>query len=355
MNTGFQEETLDELRTRTGLGSKFAWTMMSGISAACYREKGEDALKEVWRRLMTAEQKDRFLAALDKLGIRDYPPAVSAALYHYFSNSIGGLKLEVVVEHRRKAWIRYLSPWGTYPGIAALVMPASIRRHIFTIWHPRNGELLGCPRLGWVLTKSVADGHPYDEGYFYEYDHDLRPEERMRFEHVDRSPEFKPDEAPKLDSNVWPEARILKGGFNYSVDYVRHLIKVMYEIFGIHAANDVIRTAMRLLGIQFCGEFVQATGEHGKDSIGVARHIAALFASFRNPVEVSGDASQATLKIGGLLPFAVDADPELRASIFEFFAMSVRLRNGHLSIRRISERGEQAEIWTIKDEGHWLW
>ena len=79
-------ETLEDLRARTGLASKFAWLMVSGMTAMCYREKGEATLVEIWRRLLTGEQKDRFLAALDKLEIRDNPPAVTAALYHYFSN-----------------------------------------------------------------------------------------------------------------------------------------------------------------------------------------------------------------------------------------------------------------------------
>lgn len=348
-------ETLEELRARTDLANKFAWLMVSGMTAMCYREKGEQPLIETWRRLLSSEQKERFIAALDKLEIRDNPPAVTAALYHYFSNSIGGLNMQVVVESPRKAWIRYMAPWGSYPGIAALAVPHSVRRTILSTWHPRNGELLGCPRLGWVATKFVSEGHPYDEGYFYEYDHDLRPEERFRVEHVERSPEFIAAEAPKLNPETWPEARILKGGYNYSVDYVRHVIAILYELLGVNAATDVIRAAMRLLGAQFTKDLARSTGETGTDAIGVLRMFGAIFTSFRNEVTVEGDAKKATLNLKGFSPFADGSAPELRAAVFEFFAMAVRQQNGHLTIERAHVSASCEETWTLTDAGEWLW
>jgi hypothetical protein len=44
---------------------------------------------------------------------------------------------------------------------------------------------------------------------------------------------------------------------------LRHLVVVLYELLGVYAANDIIRTAMRLLGVQFTAEFAQATGATG--------------------------------------------------------------------------------------------
>lgn len=348
-------ETLEELRARTDLANTFAWQMVSGITAMCYREKGEAILVEIWRRLLSSEQRDRFLAALDKLEIRDNPPAVTAAFYHYFSNKIGGLNMQVVVESPRKAWIRYMAPWGSYPGMAALAVPPSVRRTILSTWHPRNGELLGCPRLGWVATKFVAEGHPYDEGYFYEYDHDLRPEERFRVEHVEKSPEFIPENAPVLNPETWPEARILKGGYNYSVDYVRHVIAIVYELLGVHAANDVIRAAVRLLAAQFTPALVAATGHPGKDALSVLNVFGAIFAAFRNEVSVEGDEKRAVLRLKGFTPFTDKEDSELRSSIYEFFAMAVRQRNGHLKLERAPLSADGTEVWTLTDAGEWLW
>lgn len=349
------QETLPELRARTALANKFAWLMVSGITSMCYREKGEAVFNEIWRRLLASEQKERFLEALDKLGIRDHPPAVTAAMYHYFSNAIGGLNMQIVVESPRKAWIRYMAPWGSYPGMAALTVPPSVRRTILSTWHPRNGELLGCPRLGWVATKFVAEGHPYDEGYFYEHDHDLQPNERFRVEHVERTPEFDLSKAPKLDPDAWPEARILKGGYNYSVDYVRHVISIVEQLLGVHAAHDVVRSAMRLLAAQFTADLANATGETAASADGVARMFAAILRSFRNEVEITGDAAKAVLAVKGFTPFTEGDDAPLRAAVFEFFVMAVRLRNGHLSITRQYDPGSSTERWAIKDEGEWLW
>lgn len=344
-------ETIEDLRNRTALAGTFSWLIVSGITGMVYREKGEAALNEIWRRLLSSEQKDRFIAALDKLQIRDNPPAVTAALYHYHSNSIGGLNMQIVVESPRKAWIRYMAPWGSYPGMSALLVPSSVRRTILSTWHPRNGELLGCPRLGWVATKFVAEGHPYDEGYFYEYDHDLRPEERFRVEHVETSPEFIAADAPKLNPDVWPEARVLKGGYNYGVDYVRHVIAIVYELLGVHAATDIMRAAMRLLGAQFTPTLANATGESGRDAIGVANLFGAIFTAFRNDAAVEGDARAATLRLTGFTPFPEDV--HTRAAVFELFAMMVRQSNGHLKIVRAFDGHE--ERWTITDEGRWLW
>ncbi|MBR9841350.1 MAG: hypothetical protein GYB50_26300 [Rhodobacteraceae bacterium] len=349
------EETFEELGARTALAGSFAWQMVSGITAMCYREKGEASLVEIWRRLLSSEQKERFVEALDKLQIRDNPPAVTAAYYHYFSNSIGGLNMQVIVESDRKAWIRYMAPWGSYPGIAALAVPPAVRRTILSTWHPRNGELLNCPRLGWVATKFVADGHPYDEGYFYEYDHDLRPEERFRVEHVSQSPEFIPEDAPKLDPEVWPEERVLKGGYNYSVDYVRHVIAILYEILGVFEANQVIQMAMRLLGAQFTADLAQKTGFTGNAPADVAGILHGIFAAFRNPVSLEASEGEATVVLDGLVPFTDQADPELRESVFEFVKMVVRQRNGHLSVARSFDVATLQERWTIKDEGRWLW
>lgn len=349
------EESLEALRKRTALANKFAWLVVSGITAMCFREKGEATLNEIWRRLLASEQKNRFLAALDKLEIKNNPPAVTAAFYHYFSNSIGGLNMQVVIEGPKKAWIRYMAPWGSYPGIAAFAVPPSVRRTILSTWHPRNGELLGCPRLGWVATKFVAEGHPYDEGYFFEYDRDLRPEERFRVEHVSRSPEFDPAAAPRLDPEKWPEARILKGGFNYSVDYVQHTVEIVYALLGAPAADHVIASAMRLMAAQFTADLATTTGEIKTDPIGIANLFKSIMASFKNTCEVAGDSKKATLTLSGLKPFPERQDEQLRGAIFEFFAMAARIRNGHVSITRRFDTTKASEVWTIADEGKWLW
>ena len=350
-----KDETFAELSERTALAGGVAWMMVSGITAMCYREKGEDTLVQIWRRLLSSEQKERFIEALDKLEIKDNPPAVTAALYHYHSNSIGGLNMQIVVESDRKAWIRYMAPWGSYPGIAALAVPPAVRRTILSTWHPRNGELLDCPRLGWVATKFVADGHPYDEGYFYEYDHDLSPEERFCVEHVETSPEFDPETAPKLNPELWSEARVLKGGYNYSTDYVRHVVSILYELLGVHSASYVISMAMRMLGAQFSGDLAAKTGCEDNDPESIVKLFATIFTAFRNDVSVETGETSATVVLDGLVPFTDQPDPALREAVFEFAKMVVRQRNGHCSITREFDETTCIERWTVTDEGKWLW
>jgi len=92
------QEDIESLRQRVALSTQFAWLVVSAVTATLYREKGEQALNDVWRTLMSAEQAIRFRDALVKLGIENDPPAVAAAKYHYFSNSIGGLTMHYIEE-----------------------------------------------------------------------------------------------------------------------------------------------------------------------------------------------------------------------------------------------------------------
>jgi hypothetical protein len=350
------EEDLLALRARISLANKFAWIVVSGLTAIAYRERGEKALNDVWSTLMSAEQTVRFKSALVKLGIEHDPPALAAAKYHYFSNSIGGLSMQIIEETPKKVWIRYLPPWGTYPGIAALTVPSSVRRTILSTWHPRNGELLGCPRLGWIATKFVAEGHPYDEGYFLEYDRELKPEERFRVEHVERTPEFDPATAPRLDPVLWPDARVLKGSYSYGVDYVQHTVEVLQKLFGSSTACRLIEAGMRLLAVQYAADLAKACSFEETDPAGIARLFAAIMGSFRNKCAIDAAASdRAVLTIEGFTPFGASSNEDIRQAVFAFFVMVTRVRNGRLSIHRRFDAAANTERWTISDEKKWLW
>ena len=101
---------------------------------------------------------------IEKLGIHEDTPAVAAAKYHYHTNIIGGLDMEYCEESDRKAWIRYKAPMWVYDGVGMLAMPGGLRRTVFSAWHPRNGRLMGCPRLGYVGTKFIMEGRGVDGG-----------------------------------------------------------------------------------------------------------------------------------------------------------------------------------------------
>ncbi|WP_250511474.1 hypothetical protein [Caballeronia sp. GACF4] len=349
-------ENIEALRHRVDLSGAFAWPVVSGLTAIVLREKGEAALNNVWRSLMAAEQSQRFVEALDKLGIRGDAPAVTAAKYHYFSNTIGGLSLQYMEESPKKVWIRYMPPWGTFPGISALAVPTSVRRTILSTWHPRNGELLGCPRLGWVATKFVAEGHQYDEGYFMEYDHDLRPEERFRVEHVEHTPEFDPAKAPQLDPQLWPEARVLKGCANYASDYVKHVIETVVAQFGMNTACYMLSCAMKLLAVQFTPALKALTKTEGNDPAALAQMFATILGSFKNSPQsrkTGPDTAEVTFETFEPFPFA--QSESMRDAAFAFFDMSVRTLNGHVRIERRFDASTGVERWTLTDTHTWLW
>ncbi|SAI01384.1 Uncharacterised protein [Bordetella ansorpii] len=349
-------EDMAALKQRVSIAETFGWAVVSGLTATVWREKGEDALNKVWRRLMAAEQKERFVAALEKLGIVGDTPAVTAAKYHYFSNSIGGLNMQYIEESPRKVWIRYLPPWGSYPGISALAVPSSVRRTILTTWHPRNGELLGCPRLGWVATKFVVEGHPYDEGYFYEYDHDLSSDERFVVRHEDKTPEFDAARAPRLDPVLWPEARIMKGSANYASDYVKHAVETVVEHFGLAAATDMLRATMKTLAIQFVGNVRGLTGSTGNDVAALAGSYATILRAFKNDVrwESTGQ-DTAELEFSSLAPFPYPDSEAMREAVFAYFHMGVRVANGHILLERRRDCATARERWVFTDTKQWLW
>lgn len=349
------QESIESLRQRVALSTSFGWLVVSGVTATLYREKGEQALNDVWRSLMSAEQTIRFRDALVKLGIQDDPPALAAAKYHYFSNSIGGLTMQYIEESPKKAWIRYMPPWGSFPGIAALAVPSTVRRTILSTWHPRNGELLGCPRLRWVATKFVAEGHPYDEGYFEEVDHELPLKERMKIVAVQQSPEFDPAKAPKLDPHAWPEARVLKGSHNYAADYALHAIEAVIRQLGEQQATNIVRMAMRFLAVQFIGQLAKQTGFAEKSAHAAAQLSATILRAFRNGVELSKKSDTVTdLSFTSFTPFEAIATQDMRAALFAFFEMGTRVISGRFTAKRAFDAGTGVETWRFEDHQRWM-
>src|SRR5690606_25929008 len=165
--------------------------------------KAEELVYEVF----SHQRRERFLPGLDKLGLSKLPDAVAAAQYHYLSNHIGGVAVEYMYESDRKAWIRYAAPRWIWSGTALCGIPPEVSRAMLAGWHAQNGVMLKNPRMGFVCTKQTVDGQSGLEGYYYEYDHDLLPHERLRFARDEDAPDFDPAKAPKLPTDEWPEAR----------------------------------------------------------------------------------------------------------------------------------------------------
>jgi hypothetical protein len=150
-----------------------------------------DAAKLVFRTFRTQHLR-RFLPGLEKLGLTGLPHAVAAAQYHYLSNRIGRVSVEYMPESGRKAWIRFPPPRWAWRGVVICGIATRVSEAMLRGWQAHNGVSVGNPRPGFVCTKMAVDGDAGLEGYFQEYDHDLAPEDRLRFARNEEAPPFDP-------------------------------------------------------------------------------------------------------------------------------------------------------------------
>lgn len=351
---------IHQLRKECDIGNRFLGLIWSGLHIVTLREKGDPALHKLWLRLLAAHQGEKYKEGLLKLGIHESePPAVKAAKYHYFTNIMGGLKMDYVEESPKKVWIRYLSPAWTYPGVSLLAVPTNIRRTGFSGWHPFNGKLMGCPRLGWVATKFVTEGYPYDEGYFIEHDHDLAPGEEMRYEVVQKTPECDRSQLPELDPDMWPEARQLKAHRNWSKGYVKTTVEQLQLMYGENATNYIVSEVMRGLAIQYADQLRSGLGLPDNSVRSITETFAAILTGCTqtNTVERIED-KHFRLTVHSFEPLDNESPEDLRQAFFNFYSMATRVLNGRVQIsRRVQSDSELGtyEIWDLIDTGKWIW
>jgi hypothetical protein len=173
--------------------------LLTGLVLTLVTRRGEDQAAEFVFRLFRRQHLEKFLPGLAKLGLDRLPHAVACAQYHYLSNQVGGVKTEYARESDRKAWVRYPPPRWIWYGASICGISSRVNAAMLHGWHGHNGVTLGNPRLGFVCTGQTVDGDPGLEGYYLEHDHDLAPDERVRFARGERMPVFDPAAAPRLD------------------------------------------------------------------------------------------------------------------------------------------------------------
>lgn len=239
------------------------------------RRSAEDAARFV-KAHFRRQHLEKFLPGLKKLGLDGLPHAVACAQYHYFSNALGGVKTEYIYESDRKAWVRYPPPRWIWQGTAICAVPAEVNEAMLHGWHGHNGVSLGNPRLGFVCTGQTVEGMPGLEGYYYEYDREIAPEERVRFAYDEQAPDFDAAAAPHLDSASWPEERLRKVERSYAMEYVRTLLPTMIELFGSAETRALLGRAARLVGMQFYDETADLLGVAPGSAHGFAHYLAAL-------------------------------------------------------------------------------
>ncbi len=228
--------------------------LMTGLVLTLVTRKGaEDARRFVFGHFRR-QHLEKFLPGLKKLGLDGLPDAVACAQYHYFSNALGGVKTEYFAESDKKAWVRYPPPRWIWQGTAICAIPREVNEAMLHGWHGHNGVSLGNTRLGFVCTGQTVEGDAGLEGYYFEYDREISPEERVRFAPDERPPHYDAASMPKLDSANWPEERLLKVERSYAMEYVRSLLPTMQDLFGAEDASALVGRTARLIGLQFYEE-----------------------------------------------------------------------------------------------------
>jgi hypothetical protein len=232
----------------------------TGIILSATLRQGTARAAELVHEVFSRQRQERFLPGLQKLGLDRLPHAVAAAQYHYLSNAIGGVSVQYMPESERKAWVRYPPPRWVWSGTALCAVPSEVSRAMMTGWHAQNGVSLGNPRLGFVCTGQTTDGDPGLEGYYFEYDRDLAPHERLRFARGERAPAFDPSLAPRLTTLTWPRARLAKAHRNYAMEYLRTCLPAAIDLWGAQQAQPFLHLTLRLVGMQHYHETRQSFG-----------------------------------------------------------------------------------------------
>lgn len=266
--------------------------LLTGLILAMVTRCGEADAAEVVFRTFRSQQQALFLPGLAKLGLRGLPDAVACAQYHYLSNAMGGVKVAYARESDRKAWVRYPPPRWIWAGTAACAVPASVSAAMLRGWHAHNGVSLNNPRLGFVCIGQTVEGHPGMEGYYLEHDHEVAPEERLRFAPREAPPVYDPTAMPRPPAADWPPERLRKAMRNYAMAYIRTMLPILPEALGAARGVATGAHAARVIGMQFYDDAAALLEPRGGGAADFADWLARLLAA-------QGEAAEA-LDAGGL-------------------------------------------------------
>lgn len=233
--------------------SHFTGLIMTTVTRA-----GTAAAAEMVFQVFRRQHHEKFLSSLDKLGLTGKPHPVIAAQYHYLSNAIGGVTVEYYEESAKKAWVRYPVPRWAWFGTAVCAVPDEVSRAMLRGWHGNNGVSLKNPRMGFMCTKQTMAGQPGLEGYYYEADHDLAPEDRVQFARGLEMPTPDPDKQPWVPLDQWPVERLQKARRNFAMEFARTGIPAYVDVRGPLEGGYLVGSTSRLCGMQYYGSVAKA-------------------------------------------------------------------------------------------------
>ena len=247
---------------------------------------------ESWMfKLFRSQHEQKFLSSFEKLGLSELPDAIACARYHVLSNGIGGVPVEYMEEHSRKAWVRFRYPRWMYDGPALCGIPPAASRGFMRGWYAHNGVTLNNPRLGFVCVSDDLSGEFGFCGYFQEYDHDLNDAQRLRFAADELPPAFDASAQPIPPTSSWNEERLAKANRNYAMEFVRNGIAELGNVVGTEQAAVFARNSARLIGLQYYRETAAIIGAKEGDANDAASYLATMLSGLGDDASVLPDSN----------------------------------------------------------------
>lgn len=327
---------------------------LTGLILTLVTRRGRADAAELVFRLFRRQHLEKFLPGLEKLGLTGLPDPVAAAQYHYLSNHLGGVNVQYIYESDRKAWIRYLPPRWIFDGTAICGVTTEVSRAMMRGWHAHNGVSMGNPRMGFVCTGQTTDGQPGLEGYYLEYDRDLAPEERLRFEPGEEGPDFDPASAPKLDSDSWPPERLAKAERNYCMEYIRNILPEIVRFLGPEEGGSLAAGAATLIGMQYYGATAKLLRIEGDSPEAFAKYLKAMGEAQGDEIDYEVRSDEVSIQQRGWrLMRGLD---HLPMAVFDAWnglwrgALSVHNRHLMLEITRRTDPDDESFQWRIRSK-----
>ena len=290
---------------RFGAVERLHQAYLTGLLLYVLQKEGAEAGAELIFRAFRRQHLAKFLPGLQSLGLLDLPPAVACAQFIYLANRVGGVEVEYCRESDRKAWVHYPPPRWIYEGAALCSVPPEVPVAFLRAFHAHCGVSLGNPRLGFVCTMVTTDGDPGLEGYFYEADQDLAPDQRLRMALDEMGPRYRRAEVPPLP---FEGERLAKARRNYAVQYIRVALPELCAMFGGRGASFA-REAAVLVGMQLYRETASLLGTEGEGPAGFAAYLAEMLTGCGSQASVAPVAGGYEIRVSKLRVLDEDESP----------------------------------------------
>ena len=324
-----------------------------GLQLMVAVEEGKRVVFEWMFRLFRRQHEEKFLSSFEKLGLSELPHAVACAKYHVLSNSMGGVAVEFMEESDKKAWVRFRYPRWMYAGPAICGIPVEASRGFLHGWYAQNGVSLKNPRLGFVCVSEDVTGQFGLCGYFKEYDHTLKDDERLKFAPDEVPPAYDPAVQPQPPAAEWGEERLEKANRNYAMEYIRNGLSALTEVVGRVRTLELAKRAARLTGLQNYSMLAEAVGVRDGGAAESAKFLNAIMSGMGDVCTITrlhdeeAELTQSGLRI--VRGLEGDAREDLLACWVELWRGAIQSQRRFMSVD-VREQTD-ALVWTIREVG----